>query len=445
MILDNNYLNAFYKNHLYLTMINLAVMFLGAILTRNGNVIFVIWFFSSFLILAIYKSIKYLVPYYLALLINNALAEYSISLLRGITVTGLIKIFFLIWFIISFRRFRKKDAVISLSFFLVWVVYFFINSLLNHVNGAVDVVLTVFFPMTICLMTQKCACDNDKCFDNAFLSGIVAALVNMVFIGFLELIINKTFFYSAWTGSERYRYGIIRIGTTTSDPNFACLTELFIIILINSPVFSQKMKKDKRYILTILVIAQILLLSSRTGLVSLAIVIFIFLFKYNRNISIISLPILGVVTVELVKYISKSLSTVNSESYSSRMRILELALDMWRKKPIIGTGYRGFYNLSSGLLGLTRSTMNEYVSQLVNYGIIGLVLYLSFLLLVIRKTSISINNILMKEKSEEAYFFAAIVVWIIMGFSLDIFSKMLIWFIPALYIIGKNNKVVAHE
>lgn len=430
-----------YATYIFVLLLNLSITFITTIATRNGNILFVIWLLSSALMLILYKQTKVLIPYHIALLINNVFIEYKIMLLGGITLTAIIKVIFIMQSFLLFNK-KKNSIIIYPKFFAIWTLYFFINSLITNTNGIGNILFSVCFPMSVCIVTQIVAKEEDIAFDQIFIAGIVAALIMMVSVGYVEIMCNKTFFYSIWTGDERFRYGIIRVGTTAADPNFACLSEVFLLLVVNIPCFKRIIGNRVCSILNVATIVQIVLLFSRTGYIALACAAAIVMLSKKNKTFYFLLPIIAVSIAFLTNVMIDSLKTVNEGSYLSRTRIIQYAFEIWRNNPIWGIGHNGFYNLSAGYLGLSRSTMNEYMSQLVNYGVIGLLFYLFFLCLIYKGIVGKIENIFKVENPNTKYFFAMIIVWFIMGWSLDIYSKIFVWIIPAVFIIVQKHCVV---
>jgi O-antigen ligase len=114
------------------------------------------------------------------------------------------------------------------------------------------------------------------------------------------------------------------------------------------------------------------------------------------------------------------------------MRVVAIALVLWRKNPLIGNGSGFFYDASQGFIGTHITTMNVYVEQLVEYGIIGMMFYIIYIVYILKVPVMSIlvkRNINFKASPE---IIAAISAWLLISYSLDTFSKILIWVMPAI-------------
>jgi O-antigen ligase len=67
-----------------------------------------------------------------------------------------------------------------------------------------------------------------------------------------------------------------------------------------------------------------------------------------------------------------------------RMKIWSRGMDAFWKSPLVGVGSGGFFTAAEDERGLKRAPHNTFVSVIVELGVVGLVLYLVFLLLLFR-------------------------------------------------------------
>lgn len=411
------------------------LMFLTAVLTRSGIALFIIFVFSSLFIVALHKNYESLSPFFIALLMNNALVEYPIGLFGDITLTGIIKIFYFFYFFVSINSIiRNKRRLIGCCFFLLWILYFTINALVNK-TGVIASLFSISFTIVVCLVQQNIVLKSNK--QKIFIiSGVLAGFIFLCLCGYFELMIGKTFFYSTWTGAERYRFGIMRIGSTVSDPNFLALIELFSICFLCVPTIKKILGHRVSTLLICLGILSILLTFSRTGIIAMLIVIMIIIAKKRKKFAVVILPIIALIILPVINFTIDSLNSLDANSYVARNRVVLLAVDMWKAKPMFGNGMNYFYNVSKSLLGNQRSTMNEYVGELVNYGLIGLGFFLSYFVMLFKKFIGRIQNLFTNNNT--IYYFAILISWLLMSYSLDTFYKILIWVLPSL-IISVNS------
>lgn len=440
---EKNY-NRMIFNSTALYLISILFMFLVAISLRNGLLVFIVFLICSFIIVLKDKTFESLSPFFIALLMNNTLVEYEIGIFNNITLTGLIKLYFLIFFIISIIKYRRnKKMLIGYGFFVLWSIYFAFNAALNH-TGIGSTLFSLFFPMIVCLVMQYIIMKNEK-YKILLISGILSGFVFLCLCGYLELLVGKTFFYSIWTGAERYRFGVLRVGSTVSDPNFLSLIEVFTICFFSIPFIKRQIGKRLCNFLIFLGSLSIVLTFSRTGIISLIIVSVLMTSNKHKKYVVIWLPLLAMIAVPMISIILGSVDSVDVNSYISRNRVVEAAMTMWRNNPLLGNGNNSFYTVSQSYLGNQRSTMNEYVGELVNYGIIGLVFFVSYYGLLFNRCVGGFRKLLTNKNS--IYYFAIIVSWLLMSYSLDTYYKILIWVLPSVVISveslsreGNNNE-----
>lgn len=101
---------------------------------------------------------------------------------------------------------------------------------------------------------------------------------------------------------------------------------------------------------------------------------------------------LGVIAIWLVKgsayfdrfvrlYYELTSGMAEEASGYSRMMMIRIGLDLWVKSPIWGYGNEGFRVNS----GLGQYSHNQFVELLVNYGLLGLIAFYSFHVLIVRR------------------------------------------------------------
>lgn len=140
------------------------------------------------------------------------------------------------------------------------------------------------------------------------------------------------------------------------------------------------------------------IVNSRAGLLSLFSIILLFLFhrKGNKQNRIMTIIIITVIILSIVL----GISFLKRGSNSGRGLILRICWNMIKSAPLLGLGLHGFrrqYMLfqadffehnSDTLLGMLADNvihpLNEYVLLAVNFGLIGVILFLSVILFIIR-------------------------------------------------------------
>lgn len=418
-------------NNIMLYVVCIFLMFLSAVITRNGLLLFLTFIVTSMLIILRFKTLESILPYCIALLMNNTLTEFEIGFLGTVTLTGIIKVYFIaMLFITLVKRKTHNKMYIGYLFVGVWLLYFALNSFINQ-TGMWSTIYSISFPMIVCIVMQAVAQRNDK-YKLQIISGVIAGFIFLCLCGYLELLIGKTFFYSGWTGAERYRLGILRVGSTVSDPNFLALTELFVICIINVPFIRRVLGNRLSLLLIILGSASIVLTFSRTGIIALVTAAVLMGANKHKNYIVVLLPLLSIAAVPVIGLILGSVDTLDVNSAISRNRIVDVAMQLWKNNPLFGNGNNSFVNISQTYIGNQRSTMNEYVGQLVNYGVIGLGFFISYFVLLMKRCVGGFEK-LISNKSAICYF-SAIITWLLMSYSLDTYYKILIWILPSLVI-----------
>lgn len=418
-------------NTMILYFMCIAIMFITAVVTGSGSVLFFVFTLSSIIIMGIYRNIESLAFFFIALLMNNALVEYPISFLGNVTLTGIIKVYFILFCFISIVKYNKKRRfVIGYTFLGIWALYFGINSIINHISVA-STLYSLTFPMMVCIVMQFILLKDRK--KKIFLiSGLLAGFIFICSCGYLELLCGKTFFYSGWTGVERYRYGILRVGSTVSDPNFLALAEIFLICFINIPILKKIIGTRFCMIWSVLGGISIILTFSRTGIITLTAVFILLKARKHKKYVFILIPLFAILAIPIISVTLSTINMLDVNSALARNRIVEIAMNLWKKRPLVGNGNQAFFNSSNVYIGANRSTMNEYVGELVNFGIIGLGFFITYFILLYRRCIGGFEKLMSDKKN--IYYFSIIVSWLLMSYSLDTYYKILIWLLPSITI-----------
>lgn len=428
--MNNKFSNRIFKQSFTSNLFFTAVFLIAAIISNNGIILFSLFCLFSLFIILIHKRLEPLIIWYFCLMINNSLIEYPLLSADSFTLTAVIDVIIMVAFVAEFLRFRKKRYTFKPTYFILWTIYFLINAVLNK-NNILDVLYHTCFPFVACIYAQMIISRNAK--NGLLLMGaLVAGTVILSGFGYVELIANKTFFYSNWTGAERYRYGILRVGSTVADPNFLCLSELFLFCILSSNVFINYIGKRKAKWLLVFIALSIILTFSRTGIIALIASIVLIYSKGNRKVIVCITPIIALLLSLVINSIFDSMIGLDISSYDSRTTVVAIAMKMWHKSPIVGNGNNSFYQSSFRLLGTEIDTMNEYVHELVNFGVIGLGFYITYFILLLKRTCKSFFN-LFNNYLNSIYYFSAILSWLIMSYTLDTYSVILIWLLPAIF------------
>lgn len=326
-------------------------------------------------------------------------------------------------------RMMKKNLCITIPFYLALFGYLFLDSVLIHGSDISSMItLGMFFSVSVVLQLL-CLKSNQLAEKVVLTIGISFAII--VVVSYIEIALGHTFFYSAWTGSERYRNGILRAGSTVSDPNNICYMVLPVLFLLETSSFKAVFGKYTTRILDILFLGAILLSSSRAGLVALIVCVFIYVFVRRKLILLLTVPGL-IFAANSILTIYENWLGLYSSSTNYRRYIVEQGLLRWKDNKILGCGLQETVDvLNNG----SSNTMNTYIYMLVGFGVIGLVLYCALIFLLGKK------DILLWFRSEKVdrdciLRICALCSMCIIAYSLDTLFLALIWVLPAIFTIS---------
>ena len=202
-----------------------------------------------------------------------------------------------------------------------------------------------------------------------------------------------------------------RIGYSVmiGNPNAAgTLLSIYIFFIVYKTNQSANKKELIKHILAlILCFFVILMTGSKKSIIMTAISFLLFLFKNGKFIwkRLIYFCIIGVIVAVscfaipvLYQNVGRRFLSLFGElgiiefqsDYSSEARVeySELALELWRKNPIIGGGYDNFRVNS----GYDTYSHNNYTELLSDVGLVGLIIYYAYYIILLKK-NIRIRNI----------------------------------------------------
>ena len=406
----------------------LIINFFAAIIDRSGVLIFCTFCLSLLIVTLIYKNLNTLILFSTLSIVNNALANGELSVL------SIRKIIFLILIIYLLQNLNYKgEKNISFKFLGIWIVYIVFTELIIN-KGGVASILSLLLLILLCMCLQIVAGKNLKLAKRVMITMMVA-FTFIVLIAYLELIINKTFFYSVWTGEERYRNGIMRPGGTVLDPNNICLMIVPFYFLIKTSVYDKLIGKKINKLLQVLYFGIIVLSSSRTGLLAFIVCYIFQIVAKKKSVFLLTIPIAFFSLNTILLHIEKFFSNY-AESGNYRNYIIEKSLSLWKNNKIFGLGTNSISLLSKGN---NVNTMNTFVNILLTFGSIGLMFYVFYLLKLLIKEVKS----WLKNKSDDVSILKICTVfsYAILAFSLDSLYMAVFWIIPPVFLaIEKFNE-----
>lgn len=285
-----------------------------------------------------------------------------------------------------FRQKRLQGMVVSPYYFAGWLIYLLLVSLKAHTLSLPPYVFVgLLFGLSI---ASQLFVNENRDNGRFFLILFFFSILFMVIVGYVEVISEKTFLMSQWAQEERYRFGLMRIGSTVADSNYLCSILIPSLFIFNTSPFKKILTPPVVVLINVVITLQIVLTFSRTGLLLFIIgvfLIFILKSKHAKVLLSVSLP----VVVLLVFKVIPLLMEVDLNSNSARMYVNKLAFSTFMDSPIFGIGLGSFLNVSEqftdSVVGAL-DTMNTYMALLTSGGLINLIFYLGYIWFIYNKS-----------------------------------------------------------
>jgi len=332
---------------------------------------------------------------------------------------------------------KTSTSLVSIKYYFVVLLYY-IGSCL-YFRSPITTFITILFIMILSYAMQGVASEKSAEVVKVFYYSILIMCV----IAYIELIIGQTFFYSRWISESRYRYNILRVGSTVADPNFLATLLVVSLCLFQTRAFKDIIGKKRIRLVSMLMILMIVLTTSRTALITLALVfVFIIALEY-KPIILILFPILLFLLPNIFSIFDNMISNSFVESTNFRNYVVGTSLSLWYQNPIFGLGWgSGLSNLRA-ILGDTTDTMNTYIYLLLSGGVVSLISYVFYIIMLVKNYII---KLLRMGKGDSIYIVAAMIAWSIMAYSLDLYYMFFLWFFPAILIAvnvyEKSDKII---
>lgn len=413
-------------NYMILAYICLFIIFTVTVTTSNGIARLLAFAVALLLFVgATTKKVNNAIFLITAILPNTELLSGSFA---GVSILRIIFIVCVITILVRYIKGYKKDEIlIPIWFFVAWIVYITVNSVVNKVFS-LQSFFSVFGMMLIGIALQLISCSDRVSWEKFILMTFVGFSF-IVIVACVELLLGRTFFYSLWTGAERYRYGILRVGSTVADPNNICFYLLPFFFWLNESVVKNTLPNGYRKIIQVMTLVVILLTSSRAGLVALLLGICFCVFAKRKARLLVLLPIIGIVSSYLLNAFEKLMSSA-AESTNFRILVIEQCLQLWSENKVLGVGISNIMS-SLGYESSGLNTMNTFVFMLTGLGIIGIAFYVLYWIFMIK------NNIWAwirkrKVENDQIYILACVSTTLVMAVTLDTFYMMLMWIMPAM-------------
>jgi len=356
----------------------------------------------------------------------------------------------------SFLLYYMQETIISKDLRDLKKIFFcmigYTGSILfvSLINGSGNYLQIFFYAFKIFLLPLMIisSIKSKKRLD-IFLIILISSGILLISVGIVELLIGKTFFYSLWTLTERYRFGIMRMGSTVADPNYICFA-IVPLIPIASYFFKTRKGLIKIYFCLIIIffVSGIFLTVSRIGILTLA---FIFTFMYyQKNILLklknpffkkilLMLFVIFILIGSIYLYFIITESTESELSTNTRTNSLLISLYSFWKHPLVGVGMHKLemenalfiyspLTLSGGI-----SSMNTYIKILAENGIISFIFFILLIILTYKRISA-------KEIHDEIFSFVKIslIAWLIIALTLDSMGTIVFWCIVSISMLDDD-------
>jgi len=415
-----------------LSMISAIVVFLiPALYDRTSLITQAAFFLGIAIVLVGTMNPENIIYYFLFIMINRGLLQVPLLFLSSYTITVVINSYLGLYalYCIIFQK-ARKTCIVPLWYYLFILVFHIIQPL---ALGRTDVFfsdLLQSFLMIGLWNLQFVATKNGKQAQRFVWILYVSAIV-IVLLGFVELLIQRTFFYSLWTNEERFRYGIMRVGSTLGDPNFLCLTHIFLLFFFQTNIAKVVCGKKAISLVSLLIVIQCILTFSRTGIVAM-LGCYMLLFMHRHKKVYLLIPFLVIAVLFVGPSIVEDILAMDSSSTGARMHVINASIGVIKENLIFGGGTDAFLVRARTLVGSEIATMNAYFDRLVATGIAGLVWHLLYYAIIIKQVGIIR---LLKSYSLKAQdtccVFVAVIGIMLMNMSLDTYFVAILWTIPA--------------
>ena len=311
-----------------------------------------------------------------------SLMLFQTSYMRLGTITAFVSLFLVIVTAllsgnVSVSNFRLPANSGILIAFLVctFTVTFFHGSFPNYFSRyAAQIIL--------CIVIMAMPSINDKETDFLETVFILASVVYAI------LIIISCYRLAG----QRYYHGSIVLFNTALDPNFVGIPLVATSVFVLNKILC-KNKRVLNLLFYIILAVAILYTASRGNMLSFiisnALLVLIYMAKNNvaLHTKVIWIVFIAVTIFFLTNYLSiflpeqwERISTFGEGSDNGRFELWKRAIEAWKMHPIFGNGMGAMYRVFG------KATHNTYFQLLSETGLLGFLLFVAFLINLLRKT-----------------------------------------------------------
>jgi O-antigen ligase len=265
----------------------------------------------------------------------------------------------------------------------------------NHYSYNVTLIQSLFSTVGMPLIIAIIALNLFETQENIdfYVKNLIIASVILSLIAIFQIIFGSTM-----VG------GFKRSMATFGNPNALAIFLVLVIPCLNYALDKRLVNKKLGWAILILLIVALITTVSRKGIISGAIAFFLyFVLKKNYRKAIF----LGIAAVILfgifsqVHFVSVRFESEFMEhSFEKKASHREIGMRMFLSNPIIGLGYKGYYENYGdyiGEYGKKYDPHNIFVSALTDYGLVGFTLFMGIFLYPLLYSL----KIILKERKEE--------------------------------------------
>lgn len=371
------------------------------------------------------------------------LSEFVLILYAGVTILNIVK---------------KRSVKYHFSFAILGSLLFI--SLLSSFwsidqNLAIETSARLFQFFTLLFLVYNTINDKNDisiCFRGIFIGGLIMCLISLFIYGFEEIYLSLL-------------HGYRLAGDMNQANIFGYLSSLTFIVAI---FYFFKYRKWYYYIISLLPLIFVITSGSRRAMLIVLISFFLLMIINNviqrkkfKGIVYLGLFILvgsylleRLMFLEAFTRLNTLLSLFNRESgiessLIERQQMIDFGWGIFEKNPLLGVGanqYRAWYFLD---FGQYRPAHNGFIQNLVDYGLIGFILYYSlFIYLIIKLCEIILKHAkLIKVKSigYEGLLFITIVVILFSDIATNSIYDKLTYVLLALGLAFVNSTKIKHS
>lgn len=421
------------KNLIQIVMyLTAGVVFLGLVLSKGTTAEASIGFYIGLLlVLTISKSLYSVQLYFLIISLNMYMLYVPLKYVNGITVTAVVylySILLLIYIFIKHKYVYKKLDYFIISLILYIIVSVTMYALISYLDKTS--VLEIIWKMSPLYMGTGLALylhDKPSKF-NEFLIAIICAAILFTAVAYIELVNGKTFFYELWAG-RRYRNGILRVGSTLGDPNTLAMYIVPFCFLLRTRKYQSILGKRLSLFLLISMLTLVVLSGSRTSLLAAIFGMGVWWLLNGKSRTKI-LAVFGGVAVLLTTPIAFSyFYNYDAASSGQRFMLVRKAIEIWIQHPLTGIGLDQFQKTTYWM------TMNEYVKQLVEFGILGFLIYIAYYCILAIPVMRNMKKFNKTVRKEAAYLISSLAAFAFNSISMDSYFHYIMWIFPPLFLI----------